>query len=180
MIIANSERLRYRLMDMQDADLLFEVDQDPQVLKYINGGKVSSMGKIVQTMIPRLQQYLNPEKGWGIWQVNSIIDNEYLGWILVRPMDFFSDSPQWDNLELGWRFKVLAWGKGYATEAAAHLMDALSKDSSINKFCAIAVKENQSSIRIMEKLGMHYIKSYSHTDPLGKWYVDYYERDKKA
>jgi RimJ/RimL family protein N-acetyltransferase len=175
MIVNNSERLGYRLMTIQDADLLFEIDQDPAVLKYINGGKVTSMKEINTLMIPRLQQYLRPEKGWGIWQINTLENNQYIGWVLIRPMDFFSNSPQLDNLEIGWRFKARAWGNGYATESASHLMEALSKTKSVNRFCAIAVPENKASIRIMEKLGMYYVKTYVHKDPLFEWEVIYYE-----
>ena len=175
MIVSNSQRLTYRLMTLQDANLLFEIDQDPAVLKYINGGKVSSMEEINTLMIPRLQQYLSPQKGWGIWQINTLADNQYIGWVLVRPMDFFSEAPQLDNLELGWRFKAEYWGRGYATESASHLMQTLSENESVQRFCAIAVPENKASIRIMEKLRMQYVKTYVHKDPLFEWEVAYYE-----
>lgn len=174
MIIRPSQTLNYRLMTLQDADLLFDVDQDPNVMKFINDGKTSSMDDIQQIMLPRLQKYLNPDKGWGIWQVNLNLTEEYIGWILVRPMDFFSEKPQFDNLELGWRFKAHTWGKGYATEAANHVMSALTVDDSIRKFSAIAVPDNKGSIQVMQKIGLQYVKTYTHKDPLGEWYVDYY------
>ena len=49
-----------------------------------------------------------------------------IGWILVRPMDFFSSKPIWHDIELGWRFLRSTWGKGYATEAAIHIQQALA------------------------------------------------------
>ena len=175
MHILASERLHYRLMNLQDAALLHELDQDERVMKYINGAKKPSMQEIEDVMIPRLRQYLNPEKGWGIWQVSCQYNKEYIGWILVRPMDFFSDRPQFDNLEVGWRFKSHTWGKGYATEAAKHIIDNIAAATNVKRFCAIAVQENISSIRIMEKLGMRYVKTFVHKDPLVDAEVVYYE-----
>ena len=174
MTIKPSQRLSFRLMNLNDGELLFEVDQDARVMKFINGGKKSTMDDIQTVMLPRLQAYLNPKKGWGIWQVNVQQTQEYIGWVLVRPMDFFTDTPQFDNLELGWRFKAHTWGNGYATEAAHHVMMALSQDNSVKAFSAIAVPDNKASIKVMQKIGMDYIKTYTHKDPLGDWYVACY------
>lgn len=175
MLIKPSERLTYRLMDMSDADLLFELDQDPKVMEFINKGKPSSMEDIQNSLLPRLKSYLNPDKGWGIWEVRISKTNEYIGWVLTRPMDFFSDAPQLDNIELGWRFKSHCWGQGYATESAKHAMEQLAIKTNIKRFCAIAVPENKGSIKVMERLGMHYIKTYTVSDPLFTAEVVYYE-----
>jgi RimJ/RimL family protein N-acetyltransferase len=174
LIISPSQRLNYRLMTINDAELLFDVDQDANVMKFINGGKQTSMKDIQQIMLPRLQKYLNLDKGWGIWQVNRNETQEYIGWILVRPMGFFSEAPMLDNLELGWRFKAHTWGKGYATEAAGHVMSALSVEDSIRLFSAIAVPSNHGSINVMRKIGMYYVHTGIHKDPLGDTYMDYY------
>jgi RimJ/RimL family protein N-acetyltransferase len=136
------------------------------------------MQEIKKVMIPRLKKYLDPSKGWGIWQVNTLESRQYIGWVLVRPNDFFSAKVQFDNLELGWRFKSHVWGQGFATESATHIMRGLSFNDTIQKFCAIAVPENTDSIRVMEKLGMHYVKTYIHQDPLGNSRAVYYERNR--
>lgn len=172
--IKSSPRLSYRLMDMSDANLLYDVDQDPKVMTFISGGVPSSMALINSKIMPRLGAYLNPEKAWGIWQVNITESDEFIGWILVRPMDFFSDSPQFDNLELGWRFKSHSWGKGYATESAKHVMVEIALTMGIQKFCAIADPKNAASIKVMEKIGMQYGKTYFHEDPLFSAEMVYY------
>ncbi len=175
MKIRPSQRLSYRLMDEHDAKLLFQLDQNPKVMKYINGGKISSQQDIDDILMPRMLKYLNPEKGWGIWQVCLSESEEYLGWILIRPMNFFIDAANPDDLELGWRFFEKNWGKGYATEAAKHLMQNIAQITGVKTYSAIAVKENHASIAIMKKLGMRYQKSGIHKDPLGDWQVDYYQ-----
>jgi RimJ/RimL family protein N-acetyltransferase len=175
MHILPSARLCYKLMTREDSELLFQLDQDPEVMRFINGGKPSSMDQINDVFIPRMESYLNQQKGWGLWQVNISSSNEYIGWILVRPMNFFSDSPELANLELGWRFIQSSWGKGYATEAALHIKNTLAKNDDLKSFSAIAVEDNLGSIAVMKKIGMSYVKTYLHKDPLFESQVVYYQ-----
>lgn len=174
MIINNSDRLSFQLMDEKDTQDLFDLDQNPEVMKFINGGKPTSIEDIKNIFLPRMASYTNAEKGWGLWSVKVSESRSFIGWVLVRPMDFFSDNPQFNDLELGWRFKQESWGKGYATEAAKSIMQALIENKSASQYSAIAVTDNTASIGIMKKLGMQFIKHDLHKDPLGDLEVDYY------
>ena len=178
--IDDSERLRYALMGPQDADLLFELDQDPAVMKYINGGHCTTMQEVHEVFLPRMAAYTNVEKGWGLWRVNRLDTDEYIGWVLVRPMDFFGDAVKWDDWELGWRLKQNSWGHGFATEAARQIMAALAAQPTVNRFSAIAMEDNTASISIMKKLGMVFIKKDIHKDPLGDEEVVYYSMEKSS
>ena len=162
-------------MTEQDADLLFQLDQDSEVMKYINGGKLTSREQIENVFLPRMESYTNQVEGWGLWKVSLTQTSEFLGWILVRPMDYFSDKPQYQNLELGWRFNQKSWGKGYATESAIALRQAITLKGDVSKLSAIAIEDNQASIKIMLNLGMQYVKTYVHEDPLGDMEVVLYE-----
>jgi RimJ/RimL family protein N-acetyltransferase len=175
MDINSSARLSYKSMTKEDGKLLFQLDQDPEVMRFINGSKPSTMRDINDVLLPRMESYVNPLKGWGLWQVNISASNEYIGWVLVRPMNFFSDAPEFDNLELGWRFFQSSWGKGYATEAALHIKNTLAKNKNLKSFSAIAVEDNLGSIAVMKKIGMSYVKSYLHKDPLFESQVVYYQ-----
>jgi RimJ/RimL family protein N-acetyltransferase len=146
-------------------------------MKYITKGVPSTLDDIENVMLPRMAKYLNPEKGWGLWEVCDISSKRYLGWVLVRPMHFFSEKPEFNNWELGWRFKQATWGRGYATEAAKHLMNSLAIKHQVKSFSAIAVKENVASIQVMKKLGMVFEKSGLHVDPLFTEQVEYYRID---
>ncbi|GAA5213638.1 GNAT family N-acetyltransferase [Corallincola platygyrae] len=176
MKIENTERLALRMMDQNDGDYLFELDQDPEVMKYINGGKTTSREDVKNVFLPRLKAYTNTDKGWGLWMVTVLETGQYIGWVLVRPMDFFDDEKptQWENLELGWRFKRDSWGKGYGTEAAKAVVDGLKKQGSATRFSALAEEENAGSINIMTKLGMTFDKRDLCKDPLGDLEVVYY------
>lgn len=175
MEIANSSRLKYRLMDSSDAEALFQLDQDPQVMKFINGGKVSTEETIATVLIPRMERFRDVEQGWGLWHISISATNEYIGWVLVRPMNFFSDQPEFNNLELGWRFFQSSWGKGYASEAAQHIKNHLAKNKQYKTFCAIADENNFGSIGVMKNLDMSYLKTYFHKDPLFETNVVYYQ-----
>ncbi|MCE9678403.1 GNAT family N-acetyltransferase [Shewanella sp. AS1] len=188
MKIANSARLSYQMMTHDDAALLFELDQDPQVMRFINGGKPSTLHEIETLMLPRLAAYTNRETGWGLWKVSTLratpqdngdayssSDLHFIGWILVRPMDFFSDAPKFDDIELGWRFKQSSWGKGYGTEAAMAISDAIAKQASVNYLSAVADEANTASIGIMKKLGMKYVKTDGYATPNGEVEVVYYQ-----
>ncbi|MFQ3190464.1 MAG: RimJ/RimL family protein N-acetyltransferase [Paraglaciecola sp.] len=177
MNINNTTRLTFRLMTEQDDELLFELDQDPAVMRYLNDGKPTSRANISNVFIPRILSYRNPDKGWGLWQVNINASQQFIGWILVRPMAFFSESPEWHNLELGWRFKQCSWGKGYAFEAANTIKNALICQGNITHLSAVALAENNPSIKLMKKLGMCYLKSYLHKDLLGEHEAVYYQTD---
>lgn len=177
--VGKSERLSFKFMDESDGELFFELDQDPAVMRFINAAKPSCRAQINDVFIPRLNRYRNAKNGWGLWQVNISKNNLFIGWILVRPMDFFSDQPQWQDLELGWRFKQLAWGKGYATEAARHIQKTLTEQGNTTHFSAIAVTENIGSIKIMKKLGMKHIKTVLDKNPQGDMSVEYYQMPAK-
>lgn len=170
MKIENSSRLSYLLMGQDDGQALWELDQDPEVMQFINGGQPNSMETMNDILLPRLKAFTNAKKGWGIWQVSNKVSQEYLGWVLVRPVDFFTDTPNFKNVELGWRFFKKAWGKGYATEAAIAITKSIVRQSDIDYVSAFAVADNQASINIMKKMGMKFYRKYDQEDPIAVHY----------
>jgi RimJ/RimL family protein N-acetyltransferase len=171
MKVPNTARLTFRLMDSGDADLLWQLDQDEEVMRFINNGIKTSMEDLHAVFLPRVARFTDQLKGWGLWHVSTLDTAEFLGWVLVRPMDFFTDEPKFNDLELGWRFFKKSWGKGYATEAATAiktaLIDNISASNSVDYLSATAIKENYGSIGVMKKIGMNFIKEFFHEDPLG-------------
>jgi len=162
----DTTRLRIEHLTPQEPELLWQVDQDPEVMRYINGGKCTAIEDVHKVMIPRLRAYHCPSKGWGIYKVIERQSSQYLGWVLARPMYFFSAQREDSNLELGWRLKRIAWGHGYATEAAKAVISHIQQIAPVRQYSAIAQVENKASISVMKKLGMRYVKTYWHEDPL--------------
>ncbi len=79
MYLPDSERLSFRLFNQNDGELLWQLDQDPEVMKYVTNGKTSTMDDINNILLPRLDKYTKPDQGWGIWQVSDKVTQEYLG-----------------------------------------------------------------------------------------------------
>ena len=50
--IPASTRLQYRLLDAHDSELLFELDQDEAVMRFINGGRKTSRAERNATVAP--------------------------------------------------------------------------------------------------------------------------------
>ncbi len=57
--------------------------------------------------------------------------------------------------EVGWAVHPDEWDKGYATEAAWHLIDWAFRELNIHRVVAFCHASNAASVRVMEKLGMH-------------------------
>lgn len=60
--------------------------------------------------------------------------------------------------DLGYRFKKSFWGKGYGTEAATMALKDGFDRLQLKSIYAEAYSENLGSIRIMEKIGMKFLK----------------------
>lgn len=83
-------------------------------------------------------------------------------------MDFFTESPNYNDIEIGWRFKRSSWGKGYASEAAIAIANLIALKPQVHAISATALKDNLASIKVMEKLAMTFIKDYTHIDEQGE------------
>ncbi len=176
--IPDSARLRYRLMNVRDAhdlQLLWELDQDPDVMHFLNDRKPTPWEDLVNFQAPRIASFTIPEAGLGIWEVRDRQSDEYLGWIIARHYRFDRPERETDNLELGWRFKRAAWGKGIATEAARAIMTVLAQNPAVRVFSAMADPANLASIGVMKKLGMRHVDERLHIVGERRYPCAYYE-----
>ena len=173
--IPPTTRLAFRPMDGADAPLLFELEQDPEVMRYLNGGKPSTWEEIRNVFVPRFLGFSDAATGCGLWEVRTREEGEYLGWILVRQYGFGTDYQEPDNIELGWRLKRHCWGRGIATEAASAIMEVLRLRPGIRAFSAVADPANLGSIAVMRKLGMRFVDNRIHHTPWRDYDVAYYE-----
>lgn len=181
LLVPDSERLTYRLLTdaAEDAELLWELDQNPEVMKFITRGRTTTRQEMAERFLPRLRAYLNPELGWGLWGVFQKPDDRFIGWILIRPMGFFAGETEGDrddrNLEIGWRFQQASWGQGFATEAARAVAAAVISTGQCDHLSAIALPENSASIEVMKKLGLKYHRTTNHdSEEFGAYQLVYY------
>ena len=81
----------------------------------------------------------------------------------------FPDINGQPEVEIGYRMARSAWGKGYATEAVCTVRDFAFATLGIKRLIAMIDPSNVASIRVAEKIGMHYEKDilfdgYTHPD----------------
>ena len=138
---------------MDEADLLFQLDGDPDVMKYITLGIPRTMNEVTKESMPRILNSYQDKSGFGIFAAYLISSEKYIGWF-----QFEKDKEFDDSIEIGWRLKKQYWGNGYATEVAT-LLCKLGKKMG-KTIVARAMIENLASIRVMEKAGLKFEKEF--------------------
>jgi RimJ/RimL family protein N-acetyltransferase len=75
--------------------------------------------------------------------------DDWIGWFHLRPDKF---APE--KMEVGYRLKRSAWGKGFATEGTRDLIERSFREWGYPKISARTLIGNQASRRVMEKAGL--------------------------
>lgn len=73
--------------------------------------------------------------------------------------------------ELGYRFMLNHWNKGYATESANAVLDYLFKNLKIPQVHAFAVYQNPASLKVIEKVGFTYLRDFQWFNITHRLYV---------
>jgi RimJ/RimL family protein N-acetyltransferase len=154
-VFLETERLVLRRYTPDDADLLTELDSDPDVMFYVNGGKPTRRQWYVERMPDYLAYYSRPD-GYGFYAAVERASGEFLGWFHLRP----HEGAAQDEPELGYRLRKSAWGKGYATEGSIALIDRAFALSGARRVYAETMVVNAGSRRVMEKAGMRLVRVF--------------------
>jgi RimJ/RimL family protein N-acetyltransferase len=162
-------------MDSRDKEFWFELDQDPEVMRFLNDSKPTTREELESFIVPRFKSFSDPAAGLGLWEMADRSSGEALGWILVRHYRFDRPDREPDNLELGWRLKRSHWGQGLTTEAARAIMNVMQQNTAIRVFSAMAHPENLASIGVMKNLGMRYVEERVHIVGDRRYPAAYYE-----
>jgi RimJ/RimL family protein N-acetyltransferase len=92
------------------------------------------------------------DHGFGLWALEQCVTGEFLGCVgLHRPSFEAAFTP---CVEIVWRLARHAWGRGYATEAAAEVCRIAFLELGLPEIVSFTVPANQRSRRVMERLGM--------------------------
>src|SRR6185437_8260319 len=89
------------------------------------------------------------EEGFGYWVVRSPQDGQVLGFGGVRPV--VQDE---DFVNLYYRFRPSAWGKGYATELGRAALALAAKAAPGTPVVALIRPRNEPSIHVAQRLGI--------------------------
>lgn len=139
-------RLRLRLFTPDDVQIMFELNSDPEVIKYAD-----TPAKDLDEAKQRLESGpLSDYKkyGYGRFAVELKETGEVIGFCGIKYL------PEIELPEVGFRYLKEYWGRGIGTEAAQVCVDFAREDLKISKLIALIMPENIASIRLSEKLGM--------------------------
>ena len=147
--IFESPSLFFREFTLDDVQILYELNNNPNVIKYVHEPTPTienTTAALQNIILPQYELY-----GHGRWAAHLRSNNEFIGWCGLKYIK------EIDEIDLGYRFKETHWGKGYATEAAMATIEYGFKVLNLKRIVAKALPENIASLKVMEKCSMQYI-----------------------
>ncbi|QUH04280.1 GNAT family N-acetyltransferase [Saccharopolyspora erythraea] len=152
--ILETGRMVLRRITEEDRDELFALHNDPDVMRYLNGGRPVPAERVDHELQRMLGWY---ERGpFGYWPAIEKATGRFLGWFLLRPREL--DEP--GTVELGYRLHKAAWGRGYATEGSLALIRKGFTELGVRRVYAHTMTVNKGSRRVMEKAGLRYVRTF--------------------
>jgi RimJ/RimL family protein N-acetyltransferase len=148
-------RMYLRRFQMEDAAALFDLDSDPEVMRFVSTECPTPMARIRTDILPRFLAYYEQLPPRGFWAAHLRDTRQFIGWFHLRP-----DKITPDEMELGYRLCRSAWGKGLATEGARALVDKAFNEWGYPKISARALAANFASRRVMEKAGFSFEENF--------------------
>jgi RimJ/RimL family protein N-acetyltransferase len=148
-IVIETNRLLLRTFTEDDAALIYELNLDPDVIRYTHDPikDLAHASEILEKVI--ISQYALYNHGR--WAVHVKATLEFLGWCGLKYL------AELNEIDLGFRFKKEGWGKGYATEAAYASIQYGFEKIGLQRIVARAEIDNIGSWKVLEKCGMTYI-----------------------
>ncbi|MBL8280042.1 MAG: GNAT family N-acetyltransferase [Pelomonas sp.] len=156
MPVLTTPRLRLEPLTDVHFDGLYRLNQDPVVMRYITGRPDTLVD--TRSMIDRVKLRW-AELGYSWWAFMRRDDDDLIGTGCIQHLNRDPAGP----LETGWRLRQDAWGQGYASEAARHMVGWAFRTLQPELICAVCQPPNVASAAVMERLGMHY-------SGMGRWY----------
>jgi len=156
-----TERMILRRFTLADADALLALDSDPEVRRYVEDGEPVDLESATE-MIEYWLVHYPPGDLYGFWATIERSTGTFLGWFHFRP---HADAPA-DEPELGYRLVRSCWGQGYGTEGSRALIDLGFASGRVQRVYAETMAVNTASRRVMEKVGMRFVRTFHATWPV--------------
>jgi RimJ/RimL family protein N-acetyltransferase len=157
-VILKTPRLAIRQFTEDDADNLFDLNSDPEVMRYL--GRPVPREVLQDEIIPfHLGVYQRFDR-LGTWAAESASNREFLGWFHFR-----TEDGDITNIHLGYRLRRSAWNKGYATEGSTALINMGFTNLGVQRVFAHTMTANAASRRVLEKCGLTLVRTVPYQGP---------------
>jgi len=146
--ILETERLILREFEISDARCMYELNADPDVIRYTGDPAFDSIDE-ARVFLGNYSDY--KRNGYGRWAVILKETEEFIGWCGLK-------LNEENFVDIGFRIFKEQWGKAYASEAAKATLAYGFQTLNLDEIIGRAVADNLASIRILEKLKMKFLK----------------------
>lgn len=151
-----TKRLTLREFRLDDLGDLAALDADPEVMRFITGGRPIPRDEVAGVLLPR---YLAAYQRWasfGTWVAEDA--DGFAGWFALQPLKDAEDDET--VAEIGYRIARDRWGRGYATEGALALMRKAFTELGVRQVRAQTMTVNARSRAVMERIGLVYERTF--------------------
>ena len=142
----HTARLRLRPFEDDDAEDLYALHRNATVLRYWDAPPWTDPAR-AQRFITVSRQLADEGSGARL-AVNRVRDGAFLGWCSLSRW-----NAGYRSAALGYCYGEAAWGHGYATEAAAAVLQWGYATLDLNRVQAETDTRNLASARVLAKLG---------------------------
>lgn len=161
--LLKTERLGIRNWKESDFGEFAKMGKDEEVMKYFPS-LLSNQQSL--SLIERMQVQFK-KKGYAYLPIEILDKREFIGMIGISDQKYkikLNDSGKVlsEFVDIGWRLKISAWGKGYATEGARAWMDYGFEKVNLKNIYAVAPVINLASQNVMKKIGFEKIGEFNH------------------
>jgi RimJ/RimL family protein N-acetyltransferase len=144
--LITTPRLYLRETTPQDAEVMFALNSDPEVLRFTGDEPFDSIEEVAAF----LANYSDFKKnGMGRWAVIRISDEAVLGWCGLK---LHPDG----MVDLGFRLFKKYWNQGFATEASLGCLTYGFETLNLTEIVGRVMPLNAASVRVLQNVGMHF------------------------
>jgi hypothetical protein len=154
-----TDSLRLRTPTPQDADALYELFADPEVMHGLGRDRVAAVDEVRAIIEGMIDGWRTDGVGAFILETTAT-ERQVVGQAGLMIFDTRGWTPSsWTKAgshaqpELGWGLMKAHWGHGYATEAAAAIRDWAQQRRKIDRLVSLISPDNVRSERVAERLG---------------------------
>lgn len=153
-----SNRLGFRNWKDQDVDEFARLNADVEVMEHFPN--TLSRGE-VEKLIAKMRSHF-AKNGFTYYATEILDDGEFIGMIGLAYQEYKTTFTP--AVDIGWRLKRSAWGKGYATEGAKACLLHGFAELNIERIISVCTADNCRSENVMRKIGMTKIGEFDHPE----------------
>ncbi len=152
-LLIETDRLSLRPFELSDAGFILKLLNSQGWLEYIGDRQVRTEEDAKMYLLngPIKSCQVN---GYGLSLVSLKDENIPIGACGLLKRDYLDDA------DIGFAFLPEYIGKGYGFESASAVMTFAKKELNITHILAFTVPHNIASIKLLEKLGLHFEKNF--------------------